>query len=228
VIRALPFTWTKLSAYETCPLRHLKVDIQKAYKEAESDQLAWGSKVHSAFEAALKAKNGRLPDEMEPWQKHIDNLRSTPGEILVEQKYALLKTLEACEYFAPAAYYRGKADVVKLTPNAKGALAIDWKTGRRKIGPENKQLALMALCVFAYHKTVERVLSRFVWLETGEQDDTLWTRQSVTTEFVENLLPRVGNLLEAARTEKYIAKPSGLCKSYCPVQSCEFWGKGSR
>lgn len=226
VIKILPFTWTKLNAFETCPLRHLKVDLQKVFKEERSDQLLWGEKVHKAFEDALKTKNGKLPEEMAPWQKYIDRLRATPGEILVEQKFALTKNLQPCEYFAPGAWYRGKADVVKMAYPV--AIAVDWKTGRRKVGPENKQLTLMAQCVFSHHPEIEAVLSRFVWLDSDQEDDELYTRQRVADEWVDNLYPRVERMLLAAETETYLPQPGGLCKSYCPVSSCQFHGKGSR
>lgn len=226
-IKVLPWTWTKLAAFETCGFQHLKRDLQKVFKDEGSEALDWGNKTHSAFETAIK-KNKPLPDEFGPWQKWIDAFMRTPGEKIAEQKYALLKDLRPCEYFAPGAWYRGKADAVAI--NGKVALAIDWKTGKRKDpkATNNMQLALMAQCVFAYHPEVQAVQSRFVWLESDQEDTEVFRRSDIAKVWVENLLPRVNAMLEAARTETYLPKPSGLCVKYCPVMSCSFHGRGSK
>lgn len=227
MIKVLPWSWSKLNAFETCGFQHLKRDLQKVFKDTGSEQLDWGNKVHKAFETAIKTGSD-LPDELSPWQKWLDSFRKTPGEHLSEQKFALLKDLRPCEYFAPGAWYRGRCDAAVI--NGKVALAIDFKTGKRK-DPKttnNMQLALMAQCIFAYFKDVQAVQARFIWLESDQEDTELFRRSDVARIWVENLLPRVNTMLEAARTETYLPKPSGLCVKYCPVTSCSFHGVGSR
>lgn len=226
-IKALPWSWTSLSEFETCPFRALKVRIQKVFREEETEQLAWGKRVHTAFQTALRTTPASsLPEEMAPWQGYVDRLSRGVGELLTEQKFALTKDFRPTEYFGPAAWYRGQADAVRLAGPI--GLAVDWKTGKRKINPGNKQLMLMAACLFAHHPELEIVQSKFVWLNEDKEDDELYTRERLADEWANDLLPRVQRMLDAAATETYLPQPGGLCKSYCPVTSCQFHGRGSR
>jgi len=193
--------------------------------------LIWGRQVHEAFERALKqSPAGQLPAEMAPYQKFVDRLADGGGELLVEQSYALTKDLSPCNYYSPVAWYRSKNDAVRISKKDKFAIAVDWKTGRRKDPEEtnNLQLMLGAQCVFSTHPEIEYVLSRFCWLEEDAEDDQLWTRQKCADVWASNLLPRVQRYLDAAEHDNFPPNPSGLCVRYCPVTVCAFHGRGSK
>lgn len=216
-----PFTWSysRLKNFEACPKKHFEVDIQKSIKEEESDQLAWGNFVHAGFEKALGPERKALPQSMAMYQPWVDKVLAGDGDIYVEQKLALTKDFGACGYFDAVVWFRSKGDVVKV----KGSVAriIDWKTG--KIVEDSCQLALAAACVFAKFPEVKKVRSTFAWLKENAETNEDFTPADMPALW-KGLWPRIEALEHAHRTTTYMAKPGGLCRSWCPVTSCPHHG----
>src|SRR5688572_25036351 len=94
------WSFSKFKNWVTCPKRHYEIDVQKNYVE-DSEQLTWGNTVHKGIAAAIlhayglpSAGSGRdkvvaapLPESMKSYQRWIDVVRASPGQLLVEQKY---------------------------------------------------------------------------------------------------------------------------------------------
>lgn len=216
-------SYSKLKNFESCPFKHLKVDIQRQYTES-SEQLDWGNKVHKAFEDAFN-KGVSLPVQMAPWQKWIDLVKALPGdEILVEQKWALTRDFQPTEYFGPSAWWRARGDVLKVC--GKQAAMIDWKTGAMK--HDSVQLILNAACAFAYHPEVEEIRATFIWLQDDCPSSDDYTRSEVASALRGGILERIGALEQAYTRQDFPKRPSGLCMKWCPVDVCEFWHKGSQ
>lgn len=222
------FSWSysKIKNNDVCGRRHYELDLRKPkiFSEPPGDMLAWGDKVHIAMKGAL-TKTGPLPEEMAPYQKYIDEIQRLPsdGQLFVEQKYALTKAFQPTEYFGPAVWFRGIADVNYVRPPL--AIAFDWKTG--KIKHDATQLMLMATCVLAYHPNVDYIETRFAWLQDDAVTRERYTRQDITDEW-QGMLKRVQAYEADVLANNFPPKPSGLCVRYCPVTSCEFHGKGNR
>lgn len=219
---AKPFTWSfsRLKNFETCPKKHYEVDIQKNFSEGESEQLKWGNQVHAAMAAALQG--APLPPEMASYQKWIDVVLAGPGKLLVEQKYAITRDFQPTAYFAPNVWYRGIGDVVRI--DGPVGLVLDWKTGAIKI--DSVQLMLMAQCIFTHYPQLQRVRSEYVWLQEDASTPEVYSREDLADGWI-GLMDRVSTLEDAAKTLSYPPKPSGLCKKWCPVKSCPYWGKGN-
>src|SRR3954463_259124 len=89
-----PFTWSysKLKNFETCPKRHLHLDILKDVKEEDSDQLTWGNYVHKALADRI-SKGTNLPKGMEDYETWCEKISQTDDpentQIMVEQKLAI-------------------------------------------------------------------------------------------------------------------------------------------
>jgi hypothetical protein len=218
----MSFAWSfsKLKNFEDCPKRHYEMDIAKHFKDDDTANLKWGNYVHDQL--ALALKGATLPAELVPYQKWVDRVRSGPGELLVEQKYALTKEFSPAPYFAPTVWYRGIADVVRVAGPV--ALALDWKTGKIKEG--SVQLGLMAACLFANFPQVTKVRCEYIWLQEDTNTPEIFDRKDMQALWA-RLLPRVEKLSEAARTMTYPPKPGGLCMRYCAVTSCPFHKKGA-
>lgn len=220
------WSYSKLKNYDACPKKHYEVDIAKTYAETQDTDpdspLNWGNRVHDTFKKVLLGQLV-MPDEMKQFQHWVDRVLKGPGTLLVEQKYAITRQFQKTAYFAGDVWYRGIGDVVRLDRDL--ALVLDWKTG--KILEDSVQLMLMAQCIFSHYPQVQYVRSEFVWLKDDCTTPELFTRKEVADQWVE-LLPRVTALENAAKTMTYPPKPSGLCKKYCPVASCPFYGKGAR
>lgn len=217
--KAFAWSFSKIKNFEKCPKRYYEVDVAKTYKETEGEALLWGNQVHAALAAAITGK-APLPESMALYQKWVDRVRAGPGQLVVEQKYAITKALGRTEWFAPNAWYRGIGDVVRV--HGKVALVLDWKTG--KVDPDSVQLALMAQCVFANFPDVQRVRSEFVWLAHDTTSPEVYSRADMVDVW-NDLLPRVDSLEHATIKQNFPPKPGGLCRKWCVVQSCPYHGK---
>lgn len=218
--KSFAWSYSKLKNYETCPKRHYEVDIAKNYSDGEGEALVWGNQVHDALAKACSGA-APLPLEMSDFQKWVDRVRAGNGELKVEQKYAITKDFQPTTWFGHNAWYRGIADVVRV--DGPVALALDWKTG--KILEDHSQLMLMAQCLFAHYPALTHVRTEYVWLKEDATTGHTYTREEVSNEWI-GLLMRVSLLQNAHQTMTYPPKPGKLCRSWCPVQSCPFHGKG--
>ena len=230
-----PFSWSysRLKNFESCPKKHWHVDIAKDFKEEESQQLADGNAAHDALARRISAGVPIPPgfgqatvDLYEAWAARVSVGQGEHNvAIYVEQKLCITKEFTHSGYFDKGAWFRGIGDVIKVVMTRAGgvALVVDWKTG--KIIEDSVQLALMAQCIFATYP-VDRVRSEFVWLKEDASTSQTFSRADMP-EFWAGLWPRIEQLEHAHNTTTYPAKPGGLCKKYCPVRDCPYYGKGA-
>lgn len=221
-VKEWSWSYSKLKNFEVCPKRMYEVDVAKNYQDSGGEALTWGNAVHDALAKALK-NNTDLPAEMKEYQYWIDRVRRGTGTLQVEQKYAITRQFQKTEYFAKDVWYRGIGDVIRLNDDV--ALIVDWKTG--KVLEDSVQLMLMAQCLFSHFPQLKFVRSSFVWLKEDCETPELFSRQEVADQWV-GLLDRVNGMEQAAKDMNYPPKPGRLCRSYCPVTSCPFHGKGAR
>ena len=223
----MSFTWSfsKLDNFETCAKKYEAYSVSKSVKDDSTENIDWGNEVHDAMKAACLGLKP-LPEHMAPYQPWVERVLAGPGELKVEQKYALDHMLSPVPYFAPTVWFRGIADVVRT--NGPVALAMDWKTGRPKEG--SLQLGLMALCVLQHLTEVRLVRTEFIWLQEDPNrkeatTSKIWRREEMP-KLVSEILPRVQKLEWAHKTQTWEPNPSGLCVKYCKVVSCPYHGKG--
>ena len=217
--RSFAFSYSRMKNFEVCPRRHAEVDLKRSVKEAESEQLSWGNAVHKALE--LRIKDGaKLPIGMEMYEGLCQKMASAAGKVLVEQQLAITSDFGPTAWFAPNAWFRAKIDVAVV--NGPVALLVDWKTG--KIVEDSVQLTLAAAAFFAHAPKVQAIRSRFYWL--GDNCETnLDLRRDDMPAFWTSIWPRVEPLKTAYDTNNYPPIPGRLCRRWCPVKSCEYWGK---
>lgn len=223
-----PFSWsyTKLKNFRNCPKRHWHVDIQKEFKD-ESDALTWGNQVHDALAARI-GKGIQLPRTMvhyDAWAANILDLKAKGWTIKVEQKLAMNQNYQPRSFFDGGVWFRGVIDVLALGPSGKRALAFDWKTGAIKV--EIEQLGLFAQLVFAHYPDVDQVGTSYIWLPDADKTEEIYRHDGMLPLW-NSLAGDLATMEVAWRTTTYPAKPSGLCKNYCPVTSCPYHGRGDR
>jgi hypothetical protein len=230
--RPKPFSWsyTALKNFENCPRRHHEVDKLKNFREEESDALLWGNQLHDAMEKRI-SKGTPLPLTMQRFEKWANPFAvatmdpDNPSvQVRTELKLAFTRQFQASSYFDNGTWFRAKVDVLVVIPGHKMAMAIDWKTG--KILEDFSQLALAAQCVFANYPEIDKVASVYAWLGDDAKTVDVHTRAGMASVW-NGLWPRVEALEQAHANQYYPPRPSGLCKRYCPVTSCEYHGKGS-
>jgi hypothetical protein len=199
------------------------VDLDKKFVDDKGEMLAWGDEVHKAMAGALSAGRA-LPITMQRYQPWIDLLdkQTGSGKCRTEMKLSFDRNFKACGYFDGQCWFRGVADVLILRPPV--AVAIDWKTG--KILVDSQQLGLMAQCVFANYPDIDTVATSFIWLGQDTQTPEVYRRPDMTKLWSE-MMPRVQAMEEAYKSGVYHPIPSGLCKRFCPVETCQYHGRGA-
>lgn len=216
------FKWShsRLGAFETCPRRHNEVDLQKNITEAESPAMKFGSDVHKALE--LHCRDGvPIPPEFRNYQPVADTVKALPGEKFYEQKLALRRDFEPCDFFDDRAWFRCVVDVLSIVDER--ALIVDYKTG--KVKPQMTQLQLNAAAIFAHYPNVNRIGAAFWWISKGGGATTGKYMRADLPDIWAKFLPKVATYEKAVREGRFFPNPSGLCKGYCPVKTCTFHGK---
>lgn len=227
-MKPFSWSWSKLKNYRTCPSRHYHVDLAKTFKENESEALKWGNRLHDAMAKCIKDSTP-LPTDMRRfygWPTKFETMRREGLKVGTEQKLAITRNFEPCNFFDAGAWFRCVVDVLVDVSEQKFAIAVDWKTGN-KVNPEFEQLKLTAQTLFVHYPELTHVLTIYVWFGHDTQTVKVYTRDDMA-ELWTSIMPTVKMMDEAYRTTTYPAKPSGLCVNYCPVTSCPFHGKGSR
>lgn len=221
------WSWSRLKNYRACPKRHYEIDLAKTYKEDESEALTWGNAVHDAMAKRI-GKGITLPPTMQryqDWPARITALKRAGLDVSVENKMAMDEQFQPCSFFDAAAWFRCVIDVKILIPDLRGAITIDWKTGR-DVKPEFEQLALSSQVMFAHHPNIDQVVTIYVWFGHDTQSVKVYERKDLAETWA-SVMPTVKQMKESFRTLTYEPRPSGLCKNYCPVQSCPYHGKGT-
>lgn len=215
------WSYSSLTAFETCPYRYYVTRVTKQVVEPEGEAQKWGNYVHKAFEDRVN-ESKPLPDALAPYEGMVSALLSRPGTAVGEQQLAVTAGYEPTGWWDKDAWARCIIDLTLV--NGKKAAVLDWKTGKRK--PDSTQLMMSAGVIFSHYPEVERVATSFVWLKDDAIDRDLFTRTQVP-EIWGSFIPRVRRLEIAFEKEKWPKKPSGLCRAWCPVGKtlCEHCGK---
>lgn len=219
------FNWsyTRLRDWETCPRQYEWKHIQK-HREPESAELKWGNVVHHAFENRI-LRNQPLPENVASYEKFmtaIDAARAKGFTILGEQEWAISSEFMPCGWKEwDVAWFRAKLDAGIVSK--KRAVFIDWKTGKPK--DDQTQLSLFAAMGLIHYPQLDSIETKFVWTQGGDPNTATYTRDNINTVW-ENIIPRVMRMQTGIEKKQFVPQPSGLCRKWCSVTTCEFHGKG--
>jgi hypothetical protein len=216
-MKPLPWSFSALDTFKNCPRQYHAKYVLKSVKEAPSEQMLWGTKVHKHFEDRL-AVNEPLPVDLKHHEEHMQKLANRPGVLFTEQKIGLDINLKPCNFFFRDPWFRGVIDLRIV--DTEDALLVDYKTGK----PHQKftQLSMFAIHTFAEFPAVKRVNAQFYWTKDGTTTKKIWGRADIPTMW-KAVVPDLRQYMEAFKTDTWQARQSGLCKGWCPVHDCEFW-----
>ncbi len=210
------FSYSRLNAYEECPKKFHQVQIVKAFKENESEQMAYGSEVHKALELRI-ARGTPLPLHLAHLGPLMDTLEAGPGTKMTEQKMAITDQFTPTSWFGKDVYCRAIADLI--ISNGPKAAIFDYKTG--KMTDDFTQMRLTGALYFHHAPEVESIELAFVWIK-----DKKVTRQSMfrhqISEVWSGLLPRIARYQAAFDKVEFPPRQGRYCR-WCPVQSCPYW-----
>lgn len=219
----LPWSWSTLEAYRTCPKRYYEVKIARSCQEPPSEHLTWGNAAHKALEMRVGYDHA-LPTNMVQWEKLAYSLSNAPGDKYCELKTAVTKDFQPCDFFSPMAWNRGVDDLLII--NGSNGLSIDYKTGKEK--KYSQQLELSAARSFALFPQLTKISTAFAWLNTGNFTRATFVRDQVSGIWA-SVQEDIAQMLWSEKHNTWPAKPSGLCKrgrkpgsTYlgCPVTNC--------
>lgn len=224
-----PFAWSysSLTAFETCPYRWKLTKLTKEIVEPQTEQTIWGNRVHKALEHRV-ASNTPLPEGMtafEPLAATIAKHSNQPGRKLrTEQKLALTKDFKATTFFAKDVWLRSIADV--MIEGGNKAFVGDWKTGKESNAPDSAQLMLSSAVIMHINPYITEVVNSFLWLKSGNVTKEVYRREDIP-QIWNKFLPRVARVEAAIASGEFPKRPSGLCRNYCPIPNgrCEHSGK---
>lgn len=213
----VPWSYSSLQSFETCPRRHNLTKITKVIVEPTSPAMAAGRAVHKAMEDGVGGK--AIPAAYGHFRPIIDRIRAAPGQKQTEQKWGLTRNLLKTDFFAKDVWVRGVLDLAIVRP--KIGIILDYKTG--KVKQDADQLKLFAGAGFALYPFMERIKTGYAWLDHNQITSEEYTREDAPLIWQE-FLPRIERMQRAEAEGEWQPKPSGLC-GWCPVgrAKCEFW-----
>lgn len=232
-----PFAWSysSLTAFETCPRRYYETRVAKTIVEPQGAPLLLGNAAHKCLELRVSrgtpipkliqvtATDGStVSQSSDGWEAMIEAIlakASTGTDVVVERQICLDDRFCETDWFSKDAWVRGVIDLGLIKDNK--ALLVDWKTGKRRLDSDQLQL-FSALAMHVWPK-LERVVTGFVWLKSRDVDKEQYARADIP-EIWGKFLPRVKRMKQAFDVNTWPERPSGLCKHWCPVTTCQHNG----
>lgn len=217
-MKPIPWSYTGLSNFINCPRQFEAMRVLKTVKDVKGEQQIWGEWVHKQFENRQRDGTA-LPPELAEHEDYMLQLEALPGTHFCEQKMALNKTVQPCDFFAKDVWNRAVIDFMAIEHHR--AVIVDYKTG--KVKPDLKQLALFALFVFHTYPKVTACYTKFYWTQAPTKPTEEEFLRSRIPEIWKKFLPDLKQYREAFETNTWQPRQSGLCAGWCAVKECEFW-----
>ena len=107
-VKIPPWSYSSLTAYETCARQYKLLKIDKVVPFKETEAIKHGNEVHKALELRLKDKVP-LPEKYMQYESIAVKL-DKPG-VFTEQEIALTRNPVPCGWWDKTCWTRGKIDV---------------------------------------------------------------------------------------------------------------------
>lgn len=222
-----PYSFSKISSFQTCPLRFKFDYIDKLGKFQKSKALEKGSFIHLWLEKKGLGITEKpefkfslsTPEDVKVYEAIYHKFIETPiakkylnenvlgVEIDFGVKYDEGK-MDETSYWNKQALMRGKIDHALLVDD--DLTLIDWKTGKVNPWQNDLQLVMYAVWGFLKYPDVETINGAFVYIEHGEEKPYTYHRKDLNA-----LKARIAGEIRNIETEgDFPKKESALC-NYC-------------
>lgn len=214
---SITWSYSTLSLYQQCPKKYYHLKVAKDVKEAPSDAIAFGNKIHKIAQEYVESDKPIPEEYVSAMQAPLDKLKAMDGMKLCENKLGLTVDLKPCGFFDKNVWWRGIADIIILQDDK--AFTVDYKTGKKSQYADLKQLEILSLALFKHYPHIKKVKAglMFFFAEdfvkadyTVDQEGDLWGPW----------VSDVGLLEDSVNSGVWNAKPNFTCRGYCPVTSC--------
>jgi hypothetical protein len=171
---------TKLTDFESCPLKAKKKYIEKI-AEAKSEAADRGTKIHTLAEDFVSGKLRAMPEELKHFAEEFEALRILykDGKVSIEGEWGFDKNWQPADYFK-SAWLRVKLDA-RLAKTKTHSVVVDYKTGKKK-GNEVKhaeQITLYGIAEILREPDVLTVDVELWYLDTDEITQMSFTRDQL-------------------------------------------------
>jgi CRISPR/Cas system-associated exonuclease Cas4 (RecB family) len=211
-----PVTWSYsvLTGFEACPLRHYHVRVARDRAERVSDANQPGQDAHRSFEKRIK-EGKALPPGLAGYERVVAPLMDSDA-VDAEVKIGLTAQLKAVDFFHPSVWCRVVVDVLAVRAGGKGVLIVDWKTGKPRDNEDQARLS----CVAALAKVPTAQVACAVFIYTNHRGQFIYkiTRDEMES-VMDSFAPRVAKLEHAMAFKDWPATPGWACR-FCPVKEC--------
>jgi CRISPR/Cas system-associated exonuclease Cas4 (RecB family) len=215
-MNTVKWSFSSLKQYINCPKQYQEVKVLKKYETRPTQQMRYGTDVHSALENY--AKDGTaLPHNYKRFASMVDPLLEIDGTRYIEHRMALDENKQPCSW-GKGYWVRGIVDFMVIEGDT--AFIVDYKTGSDKY-PDLKQLRLMALMTFAHFPEVNRVKAGLMFILHNNFIPEEYVRDNMETLWT-NFTPDLERLQLSYENDMWQMNPTPLC-GWCPVTTCEHY-----
>ena len=214
---SITWSYSNLNLYQQCPKKYYHLRIAKDIKEAPSEAIAFGNKIHKIAQEYVESDKPIPAEYVDSIQPSLDKLKNMPGQKLCENKLGLTVDLKPCGFFDKNVWWRGIADIIILQDDK--AFTVDYKTGKKSQYADLKQLEILSLALFKHYPHIKKVKAGLMFFfaddfvkadYSSDDQDELWGPW----------VSDVGLLEDSVNSGVWNAKPNFTCRGYCPVSSC--------
>lgn len=217
--KPIPWSPSSLDTFVNCPHQYHETKVLKHFKSEQGEEQLWGEYVHKKFQERQDHRLA-LPMDLQDHEDYMKKLEAHPGHFACEKKVALDVKAHPCHFFDKEVFGRGVIDYQKADVDTELAWVIDYKTG--KLHDKWKQLAFYAIHTFMEFPFVKLVNAQFYWTQTMASTKKVWSREEMPALWG-MIIPDLRQYKEAFNADVWQKRPSGLCRGWCPVVSCEHY-----
>ena len=218
------WSYSSLKLFEQCPRRYQAEKVTKEVGYTETEATIYGTELHKAAEEYIR--DGKPIDPRFDFIKpYLDKLNAIEGVKFCELKLGVKRVegrLVACDFFDPAVWFRGVADLVII--DGDRAWITDYKSGKSAKYADIRQLALMAAALFLKYPEVKKIKTSLLFVVSKE-----FIKEDFQKDYGLSIFSELNGLLtardKAYETDVWNPRPNNLCRKWCPVKTCPHCGE---
>ena len=214
---SITWSYSNLNLYQQCPKKYYHLRIAKDIKEAPSEAIAFGNKIHKIAQEYVESDKPIPAEYVDSIQPSLDKLKNMPGQKLCENKLGLTVDLKPCGFFDKNVWWRGIADIIILQDDKP--FTVDYKTGKKSQYADLKQLEILSLALFKHYPHIKKVKAGLMFLFADD-----FVKADYHSDAQEELwgpwVSEVSLLQSSVENNIWNAKPNFTCRGWCPVKSC--------
>jgi len=219
----IKYTWSysSLNLFLQCPHKYYRLRVKKDIVEPPAEHLNYGTMVHEAAE--LYMRDGTpIPEKFIYIQEHLKPLEQIPGDRYCEYKMGLKEDLTACDFFDPAVWWRGVADLLIVRDDK--AFLVDYKTSKSSKFSDTKQLEILSLAVFKHFPQVAKIKAGLLFVVANDFVKSEYHSDNQHIHWMK-WIEDTKRLEGAIEKQVWNPKPNFTCSKWCPVVDCHHNGR---